>query len=419
MPGCGRPALMPTPVIFAGTGIDPLAGPVDPSAGPESTHRHIYYVTNRRPASADAPVGDASPDPEYTTDRDPGLRLGVATVDLAPRQDATGLRAASLSARRPRTPRPALIGLQEYGALWRTIPPLDVASAEDPQVADAFFDAVRADLDASGDREIFIFVHGYNTHFERNCTLAAELHHYLGDAGVLISYAWPSRGSLFGYGADKANAEVSVRPLRLLLGSLAERSGAKRINIIAHSAGAPIAVGAIRELCLMHFDEGTEAVQARYRLGELVLVAPDMDFGAFENAIHDEIVGVPRQMSIYFSSRDRALDLSAWIFGFARLGQPLTALSGDDMAFLETHPDVSLIDVAAAEKHHGSWLGHSYFHADPWVSSDVLTLLRHRAAPADRGLVRDPDRPIWRFPADYPPRATEAASRLYAVPAAP
>lgn len=120
---------------------------------------------------------------------------------------------------------------------------------------------------------------------------------------------------------------------------------------------------------------------------QLVLVAPDMDLGVFENAIHDEMVGVPENMSIYFSTRDRALDFSAWIYGFARLGEPLTELSEKDMAFLRDHPDVSLIDVAGAEKKHGSWLGHSYFHNDPWVSSDVLMLMRHHVDPAGRGLI--------------------------------
>lgn len=402
--GC-QAKLMPTPVVFAGTGIDPVA---EAHAGERTTMSRVFYATDRTPRQ-----DPQTPAFFYTNKRDFGLRLGVASVDLAPGMTWEQLHEASLQGKRRENPAPRLTSIDELGPLWLEIPPLQAGPVENAAVADRFASQVQAALDESAVDEIFIFVHGFNTRLDDNCVIAAELHHYLGSQGVFMSYAWPSRGSLFAYSADKASAAYSVRYFRLFLIYLAERTDARRINIIAHSAGAPVAVGAIRELCLMHYDEGKEAVQSRYRLGQLVLVAPDMDLGVFENAIHDEMVGVPENMSIYFSTRDRALDFSAWIYGFARLGEPLTELSEGDMAFLRDHPDVSLIDVAGAEKNHGSWLGHSYFHNDPWVSSDLLMLLRHHVDPAARGLIKIDEQPIWTFPKDYPERSRAAARRLY------
>jgi esterase/lipase superfamily enzyme len=396
---------MPTPVGFDATGIDPIAVT---ESREEGTTTRIFYATDRMPSKS-----PTTPATIYSNDRDFGLRLGVATVDLAPDLTWEELHEVSLQDKRTRNPTPRLTDVDEIGPLWLSVPPLDAASVEDSSVADAFAARVRADLAASTQNEIFIFVHGFNTRFDDNCVIAAELHHYLGSEGVFMSYAWPSRGSLFAYSKDKASAQYSIRYFRLFLSFLAERTDAARINVIAHSAGAPIAVGAIRELCLMHFDEDPDAVRSRYRLGRLVLVAPDMDLGMFANAVHDEIVGVPETMNIYISTRDRALDISSWIYGFARLGEPLTALRERDLDFLRDHSDVSIIDVAAAEKKHGSWLGHSYFHDDPWVSTDVILLLGHGAAPDERGLTLLDGKPIWTFPPDYPERCRAAVRRLY------
>jgi esterase/lipase superfamily enzyme len=405
--GCGKPKLMPTPLIFAETGVDPIATQAPESSASDTTTR-IFYATDRTPRT-----DPRSPAATYTNDRDTGLRLGVASVDLAPDMSWEELHDTSLQAERKSNPTPRLTDVEEIGPIWLDIPMLNSEPEEDHAVAERFVSEVQAELDRTDLDEIFIFVHGFNTLFDDNCVLAAELHHYLGTQGVFMSYEWPSKGSMFAYSADKAAAAYSVRYFRLFLVYLAQRTNARRINIIAHSAGAPVAVGAIRELCLMHFDEGAKAVQERYRLGALALVAPDIDLGIFVNAVHDDMVGVPETMAIYFSTRDKALDLSSWIYGFARLGSPMTVLRERDLKFLHEHPDVTLIDVGGAEKHHGSWLGHSYFHEDPWVSSDVIMLMRHHVDPAARGLTTVDDNPIWIFPKDYPERSRSAAQELY------
>jgi esterase/lipase superfamily enzyme len=401
--GCGQPTLMPTPVAFE-DGADPIA---QTPASDRETTGEVFIVTDRTPSGRTDDPGRF-----YSNDRDHGLRVGVATVDLARDMTWDELHAQALRAKREHEPSLAFSGYEEFGSLWTDIPPLDAASVEDPVVTARFAAALRADLAESELNEIYIFVHGFNTKLLRNTEIAAELHYYLGRRGAIISYEWPSRGSLFKYEADKAAAAYSVRYFRQLMAFLARETDAS-INVIAHSAGAPVAVGGIRELCLMHFDEGTAEVQRRYRIGHLMLVAPDMDLGQFENCIHDEILGVPQKMTIYMSTRDKALSFSAWIFGFARLGEALTELTATNLEFLRHHPGVEIVDVKAAEKHHGSWLGHSYFHQDPWVSSDVIMSLRYDAPPDQRGLVHPAGTPVWGFPADYPQRARSAAARLY------
>ncbi|MDX2499988.1 MAG: hypothetical protein QNL14_05700, partial [Deltaproteobacteria bacterium] len=37
----------------------------------------------------------------------------------------------------------------------------------------------------------------------------------------------------------------------------------------------------------------------------------------------------------------------------------------------------------------------------PWASSDILITLAYGLSPAERGLVRGENMPVWEFPADY------------------
>ena len=56
--------------------------------------------------------------------------------------------------------------------------------------------------------------------------------------------------------------------------------------------------------------------------------------------------------------------------------------------------------------------GHRYFRTSPWVSSDMLTMLRFGLEPAQRGLVRAEDLSTWRFPPDYPERLSDALGTM-------
>ncbi|MEM9417973.1 MAG: alpha/beta hydrolase, partial [Planctomycetota bacterium] len=286
-------------------------------------------------------------------------------------------------------------------------------SALNRDVSDAFLDRLKEDLSRSGADQIYIFVHGYNTKLDSNTRIAAQIHHFLGGRGVMLSYEWPSRGNLTGYEADKASALYSVRYFRLLIDYLSDQTDA-RTTIIAHSAGAPVAVLALSQLGLAYGGDDGAAARERFNIDRLVLVAPDLDIGLFENAIHDELPSLPRQMSIYMSTHDRALEIAAWLRGVRSLGSGIDALTEEDLLFIQDKPNVEIIDVGPAEKRNGSWLGHSYFHSDPWVSSDVLMAMRFGALaqPQDRGLVQSESGWYWTVPHDYLEHAIRCAQEL-------
>ena len=408
--GCAN-TLMPTPVGFDKNGGDPFA---QTPASLKSDSIKVFVAADRKPAHHDATQGDPpskSGIDFFTSNRDSAMQLGRATVTINSKEPGWDyLVTESRTEQRTSDPTLTMVKYEPYGALWVGVPELDESEpgVEEASVT-AFKAAIDEELAASSSKDIYIFVHGFDTEFGENMTLGAELFHYLGRDGVFINYAWPSKGSVFDYSADKSTASYSTRPFRVLLSRLAAKTTAHRIHILAHSAGAPIVVEALQQLRLMHFDEPNTATRDRYKIGRVVLVAPDMDLGSFVNAVADGAMSVPTRTTVYISSHDKALDISAWIGGFARLGQPLSVLKPQNIAFLREQEGVDIVDVFAAEQRNGSWLGHSYFHDDSWVSTDVLLTLGQGLHPDARGLTRDPNESDFMFPDDYPVKSSAAA----------
>jgi len=407
--GCGN-SLMPTPVGFDRAGADPFAQTAEPDRG--ATVR-LFLATNRSVRK-----DSGGPSTYFGNDRADELRLG--TLDVRIGDDGLGwpeLRELSRRDGRDGTPPMRIAAIDDFGPVWTSAAELRTGSAEvgiEAAVRDRFAAAVERQLQDSGLDELFVFVHGFNTDIEGNAAVGASLFHYLGRRGALVQFEWPSRNSVWSYQADKAAAAASVRTFRHLLARLGTGNRVRKVHVIAHSAGAPIAVAAIHELRLMRSADPAPAVREGLRLGRLVLVAPDMDLDEFRDCVADGTTEVPERTTIYVSSRDKALDFSAWMAGFARLGQPLAELTPGRVEFLEDDANVDIVDVAAAEERMGSWLGHSYFHEDPQVSTDVLLTLISGAHPLDRGLQRDGTRKVYAFGTTYPERAREAARRIEA-----
>ncbi len=405
--GCTRQHLMKTPVIVAAGGVDPFA-----KVGPENRTQSFPVLV----VSGRTPSGSATPGKFYTGQRSRTLRLGVATMTIGPGLNWAELVEQSKAERRDEDPEIRFDAYREYGILWSSIPPTMMAEdAAEPDRAPAadFVAAIEQMLDKSRRNEITIYVHGFNTKFDLNLGIAAEFWHYMGRDGAMISFDWPSEASLFAYQADKANAAYSTRQFRTLLEFLAENTSATRINILAHSAGGPVVMESLRDLSLMNRDKSEAELRAACRIGRVVLAAPDMDLLSALNAGFDGAGRVPESFSIYASTADKALLLSSAIFRADRLGSSVNRLTPDERAALRRAP-TQAIDVTSAEERSGTFLGHSYYHQNPWVSSDVALSLAFSASPTERGLVRDEKSAFWTFPDTYGDNIVDVARALLA-----
>ena len=270
--------------------------------------------------------------------------------------------------------------------------------------------AVSQQLDRGTHRPLTIFVHGYNTELIDNTLIAAEIYHYLGHRGAIISFEWPSESKLLGYIQDKGNAHFSTRNFRSMLLNLARECSADSITIVAHSAGSPIVVNALREMRLLDDKLSPQQLQEKYKIDRVVLAAPDMDLMTFINAIRDGFHEVVNRVAVYASPKDRALGLSEKITGSQRLGRAVNNLVPWEKEILMRARGLEMIDASVAEKTYRSFTRHNYFHRDPWVSSDIGSFIL-RTDPAVRNLEKQQDEVFWKFPKDYPQRLRQRAGQ--------
>ncbi len=413
LPGCGKDTLMETPAILA-------LGLADP-----------YKFTPQEFRTTTTPVFVAAPrmlstDPDgpgdvYTNERSPLVRLGRATVEIGAGMTWDEVAAQSVAVERSQNPEVVLTAYEDYGTLWNSHPTPGFRFYRDYDFADVdraaserWISEINERLGHSLRKQIYVYVHGFNTKFEKNTRICAEFLHYMARDGVMISFDWPSEGSVFSYQDDKANSEVAVRQFRNLLEALADESDASRINIIAHSAGTPIVVEALREVSLRHFDRPDDEARSSTKLGRVVLAAPDMDYWVAMSAGMDGVRRITDGIAVYASRRDRALGLSGRIFGDVRLGNVIGKLPPPVVQEMIRN-EAGWVDVTAANERYPSLLGHSYYHQNPMVSSDIMLYLFVGATPEERGLVRDTETGFLIFPDDYEERLPDMLERLVAT----
>ena len=268
--------------------------------------------------------------------------------------------------------------------------------------AERFAGLVNAQLNRSRRKDIYIYVHGYKVVFENPLLVATELWHFLGYDGVFIGYAWPSTPSRWAYFSDIETAELTAHNLRLFLKFLAEETEAERIHIIGYSAGTRVVVTTLLQLALLHAGQDKSSIQDKLRIGHVILVGSDVDRQLFGAYLVDGLLNVPASVSVYVSKSDRALGVSRWLFRRDRLGQMWQGrqIHPATVDFLRQAENLHIINVTEAEGA-ATGNGHAYFRKSPWASSDILVSLLYNLKPAERGLEKDAELPIWTFPPDY------------------
>jgi len=115
----------------------------------------------------------------------------------------------------------------------------------------AFAAAIDADLTRkpAGERDVLLFVHGYNTDFTSAVLRTAQFAHDSGFMGTPVLFTWASRGRTLEYVYD-LNSALHARDALIKTGKVLRRARGERLDIVAHSMGNLLAVEAIRQLAL-------------------------------------------------------------------------------------------------------------------------------------------------------------------------
>ena len=230
--------------------------------------------------------------------------------------------------------------------------------------AEQFFANLRDCVGRSSQKSAFVFVHGYNVTFEDAARRTAQIAYDLKFDGAPIFFSWPSQGEILQYAVDETNVTWTAPHLLQFLTDIAERSGAERIHLIAHSMGNRALTSVLRDLSLTH-------KSSKPMFNEVVLTAPDIDAEVFINDIA-AVVKTAERVTLYASSNDEALIMSKKVHGYPR--------AGDSGSQLVVVPGVDTVDVSAVDT---SLLGHNYYGDNSSVLADIFELL-HASKPADQ-----------------------------------
>lgn len=253
-----------------------------------------------------------------------------------------------------------------------------------PLPAAQFAQTLRGEVADTRLKEVFVFVHGFNTSFEDAARRTAQLAYDLDFDGTPIFYAWPSQASTTSYIVDEAAVNSSGRHMAEFLETVMAQSGARRVHLIAHSMGNRALIEAMQTYLAKRAPDKREKL-----FGQVVFTAPDVDREYFTQAI-DSLKPAAERTTLYASDNDLALATSRKLHGAPRAG-----LAGETIIAL---PGMDTIDMSGIE---ADLLGHSYFAANSGAIYDLFRLLWRSDPPPQRcGL--DAKRggtaaPVWRF----------------------
>jgi esterase/lipase superfamily enzyme len=425
--GCAKPPqLMPTPNLYTSGELDPF-----PDVPPvlRNNKVDVLYITDR----AMEPGGSAQA-PKYGYGRSRAVAFGTSQVQFGKDVSWDQLVRASRSRERSVDLPVSVAATTELGRFPPTPRTLillpgqtDAQRDEAEHAAErAFCDQLSAQLALTPAKEVYLFVHGYNNDFTGSVQTIAQLWHFFGRHGVPVAYTWPAgRGGLLrGYTYDRESGEFTVFHLKKMLKQIAACPDVAKVHILAHSRGTDVLVTALRELHLElgggggnKDDDGPDdpaagdgsrggAPRTRevLKLGTVVLAAPDMDTDVvIQRMITVRLGQVPERSALYVCRSDKALGMSNWLFrGSGRFGTLSSSIfSPAELEALRSNKTVQIIDARVSNP--GPY-GHSYFHSNPAVSSDLILLMRYQLPPGSQNgrPLRVDQKGFWVIDDHYP-----------------
>ncbi len=241
-------------------------------------------------------------------------------------------------------------------------------------------------------KDLLVFIHGFDNSFEDAIKRSAFNREWLADGGaqmVVLSFTWPSAGALFAapphmapdaYLADQTQAGRSGFHLAYFLDAVARlRAGflaanpQGRIVLLAHSMGNYALQAAIQSW----FADGRPA---NIVFDEALLAAADEIDDSFERPNGGRLSELPKlasRITIYHSLRDIAMYLSSTVNLSRRLGYDGPARKHD----VSIYPPgkfriVNCTDVEDYDLFNPPDASHQYYRRSKSVRADILGAIR-------------------------------------------
>lgn len=254
------------------------------------------------------------------------------------------------------------------------------------------------------EKHVTLCVHGYNNAFADSVDLYLNLCNglYSGNdsLGICILFTWPSKGEVYGYLPDRAEARACADDLGDVLNGLYDMLGRNqivaasnpalackaKISIIAHSMG-----NYLTQMALFHVWKRNNSPLALSLVNQLLMVAADVDNDIFDSGEQvgdgdgEGIANLSYRVTAFYSGRDPVLGLSAGMkhFGKRRLGRSgLDRTAGNGVATSDNVWDTDCSNFFAPDEGN---IHSAYFKFNQYPQ--MKTLMRQVLRGVDRGVL--------------------------------
>ncbi len=242
-------------------------------------------------------------------------------------------------------------------------------------------------VEASPHRGLLLLVHGLRTDMDFALRGTAFLAHVIDiDAPVMV-FDWPGNQgpSLRSYRRAQEIASASGADLAAILSFVIQEIRPDRLWVLANSLGGQVVVKAFHYL-----NHDPAFADAEVEVDEVVLTAPDVSKGEFNERFKQDLAALARHTTLYVSSNDRALLLSRLVNRERRLGE--SSLSVDTaeligeveelMGLVEADSDhVELVDVTPVNRTRNF---HNFSLEVPEFFDDIYLRLANPETPLNR-----------------------------------
>lgn len=253
---------------------------VPPPSPPEGTSVAVFYATDRQktttPGSYETYYGAGL--------NTPYLQYGEAIVTIPPRHTRGELE------------RPfELFGIQFRKENGKK----DIVIYKMKDVDRSTFLSDLRQAVAKEGKEVFIFIHGFNTTFAEGLRQTAQLKTDLPFYGPALMYSWPSDGRVPAFTADVNLSLTTVQHLEQFLQEMAATPSITGIHILAHSLGS-------RPLLFALYDLRKNALVSN-KIKNVILAAPEIPQVTYSQIASTFKTPNPYKITLYVSDRDEVL----------------------------------------------------------------------------------------------------------------
>lgn len=210
-----------------------------------------------------------------------------------------------------------------------------------------------------------MYVHGYMNTFYDAAGRSAGFAHDLNLSGPIIAWMWPSDGYTNSYAFDEDSSKWTTPHFLQFLQEFKNQLPNTHLNLVAHSMGNRILLGALKSANLTTIDS-------------VLFAAPDEARDVFSQTLKEWNFG--KIKTLYGSENDRALYISRYIHSPHGERIPRAGDGGTSILIID---GVESVDASALD---AGLTGHSYVFSHPKALDDINKIIKNKWPATKRGL---------------------------------